>query len=362
MSDFQCSANLSSHPTNRRLYEIDLLRAFSIFLILIHHMDNYTNFDVFIFLKPYCGIFGISLFVFLSGFSLFLHNDSFVSAHDYVSFYKKRLLRVFPLYLLSLSTFYFVFQVSSDGLNQNLFWWFVHALGVQMLIAPYIEPIFTLWFIGMILLFYLIYPILISNSMTVTKIMFNSLIIYLFLLAVHVTFNIIEVRFFMYYFIFILGITSCKLRGIKWQPSHYLICTIIFLVSFVFHFLNGAYSISEGQNTLDNLADISSNLAVLMAILLIILSISFSILFFKLAERSSKNLSGNLLRLTLSIAFASYAVYLFHRPFLSTFAFVLKDTFPIVADAVIYLIGIPILFILAYGIQKHSSHILNFYF
>lgn len=116
-------------------------------------------------IHPY-GIFAMALFFFVSGFLLYYSHDNIERAADMLAFWKKRIIRIFPLYWLALISLFVLknnnvdvkFDVSSSGM-------LIQLLGLQSLLAPrFINPDSIVWFVGGILIFYLVYPLIVYPS------------------------------------------------------------------------------------------------------------------------------------------------------------------------------------------------------
>lgn len=95
----------------------------------------------------------LGLFVFVSGF-LLAQRPPDRNLRGLLEFYNRRLLRIYPLYLVALLIF---------GLMGLAGWRSVtlSAAGLSMLIGP--AP-FTLWFVVMLLAYYLVAPLLLSTN------------------------------------------------------------------------------------------------------------------------------------------------------------------------------------------------------
>jgi peptidoglycan/LPS O-acetylase OafA/YrhL len=194
-----------------KIIAFDFLRALAILMIIPAHLSNFlfstdSKLGLYAF-DPYLANMGLGLFIFMSGYLLYYHNNSIDSFKDIISFYKKRLLRIFPLYWAALATFTIVFFVFAPKLNsgfvfpnaENVFSFsniLMHALGLQILLAPaYVSPMLTLYFIGLIIIFYIIYPFIIMLSKDSKGLLIISSIIFLGTLLLSKTLNIIEHRF-----------------------------------------------------------------------------------------------------------------------------------------------------------------------
>ena len=92
---------------------------------------------------------GVDIFMFLSGFGLFF---SYQKSESLLSFYRKRVLRIVPTFVISILIFRIVYSIVNGGGYLSLanpFWW------VNMVFNKY-------WFIGAIFFLYLSFPIIIK--------------------------------------------------------------------------------------------------------------------------------------------------------------------------------------------------------
>lgn len=274
-----------------RRYFFDAIRCISIILIIIGHLGDYLEFPFLSKLNAeFFYYIGLSGFIFSSGFLLYLNNPILKTKKNIFSFYKKRVLRIFPLYLISLLCFYLCFQLNHFmwTFNYNLFKWIVHILGLQILLSPlFVTPMFTLWFVGLILLLYFLYPIFCYYSKNTRDLFLVSLLIFSLALIIHYSLNLIHIQFFIYYWIFILGIFLAK--------------------------SNCKFNVIE--------------------------------LFIKRHKI--------LLKFILTVSIASFCIYLFHRPLFSISVTLLNalNLNIYLHDLIIYAIIIPFIFIISYYIQ-----------
>ena len=109
----------------------------------------------------------LGLFTFLSGY-LLARSPMRLRALELKRFYAKRLLRIYPLYLLALLAFW-ALGIADRGIALKA------ALGMSMVYGP---PPSTLWFITMILVFYLIAPLLIALREASVRFLLASLAIF----------------------------------------------------------------------------------------------------------------------------------------------------------------------------------------
>jgi peptidoglycan/LPS O-acetylase OafA/YrhL len=155
-----------------RLLSIDVIRIVGLILILLQHMigtnllpswiHNITiDYLPYLFYMDY-GRIGVWLFVFASGCSLALNDTEFSNLSEVKSFYKKRLIRIYPPYWVSLLFSLLIFNWVIPSLTvADIVRWFS---GFQAFFATTSIEItkinITYWFIGLIVSLYLLYPLL----------------------------------------------------------------------------------------------------------------------------------------------------------------------------------------------------------
>lgn len=147
----------------RRLYGLDILRIISALMVFLFHSNMHLGCD-YGFLTPFIarGDIFMVLFFMLSGFSLYYnYNDrEMIALDDIGRFYKKRIIGVYPLYVV----IYFLYLVFFNNLS----------LAKNIIIAPYeilllqsqFNSVFNIlhnggtWFISCLALSYFMYPFL----------------------------------------------------------------------------------------------------------------------------------------------------------------------------------------------------------
>jgi peptidoglycan/LPS O-acetylase OafA/YrhL len=159
----------------QRLYSLDLIRAIAVVLILITHYNaNFIGFNgpaqpdkVILTAFPfnlYIGDLGVGLFLLISGASMY-----YVYANrklNLVQFAQKRLRNILPLfYIAYILAFLYNFWVHSGFSHDNvsLKWGLSTVFGFDSLMQTVGFPSFMLvgeWFLGMIMLVYLVFPLL----------------------------------------------------------------------------------------------------------------------------------------------------------------------------------------------------------
>ncbi|MCI8507793.1 MAG: acyltransferase [Lachnospiraceae bacterium] len=157
---------------SKRLFYLDLVRTIAVILIIITHYNAafafYSNpplYDKCILTETpfniYIGNLGVSLFLIISGCSLmYVYQDKCEILH----FYKKRFLSIFPMFWLAYCVFFVIRIIMQGGFDQSIPKWkiILSVIGMDGYLSEYGNNFYILgeWFLGFIILFYLIFPIL----------------------------------------------------------------------------------------------------------------------------------------------------------------------------------------------------------
>ena len=324
-------------------------------------------------------------FAFISGFGLYLNknNRNINNVEKLSKFLQKRFFRVFPLYWIALVLFIFFLGYS----NLDPFYILAHVFGIQMIVAPlYGPPILTLWFIGIIVIYYLIFIVL-SYSGSIYRILPISIVILFLFAFLNIFFGLVEYRFFFYYLPFILGIVIANIYTTplfnriieriknthKWFPL--IIALTIAVLGFILYmFLSrltyDGFILEFGTTHLELILDqspgiIGATIVILLVDLRIILFITFSIAFFSFILGLLRLIfrKKDINQIFSPIAYSTYCVYLFHRIFLGLYVLILMDLLNLNVyerlDFGIVLLFVPFLFLFSYVIQKSFDWILN---
>jgi peptidoglycan/LPS O-acetylase OafA/YrhL len=354
-------------PSKTRLFEFDALRALAIVLIVLSHLNAYVTDPAFVQMFRVINygfplfLFGLSLFFFVSGFTLYYNSAVVSNRKDAMGFLKKRVVRIYPLYWGAIATF-FVLGIG-DWPNRSSV--IIQICGAQGLLAPRFMESVTLWFIGVILLYYLLYIVFAGLSYN-SKYMFSAILGFLFFFAIlRAAFNIVDFRFFLYYGIFIAGIIACKynlLYARDAKSSSTIAATLLFFIALlavasITHFTARLY-VFNGLQIGDTPVLASTALTIAFANALAFLFIYSS---FNIARLSLPSVGKTARKLIYAIAFSSYCVYLFHVQVLTLFASALNETMLAASekDVIILVCGVTLIFLLCYAIQAGENNIVR---
>ncbi|MDD6328370.1 MAG: acyltransferase [Lachnospiraceae bacterium] len=160
--------------TKKRLFYLDFIRAFATVAIIMTHYNALFLYNVWpqtpekavVTLRVanvYIGGFGVSLFLIVSGASLmYVYQDQF----DAKAFYKKRFVNIFPMFWLAyFVAFAYNFYTSGGMIPQGIPKAnFLYSLfGIDMWVSCFGVRTFAIvaeWFLGLILIIYIVFPII----------------------------------------------------------------------------------------------------------------------------------------------------------------------------------------------------------
>lgn len=149
----------------KRYIFLDLIRIVAMVFVFLHHLRfHFIESGLYpinnLWPEWLFGDLGVSLFIFLSGIGLTI--SSIQKGLDLKSFYSRRFLRIYPLYWISFSITLMFFYIKNGGylsLDKFLF----SLTGFNAYLESFYRTnsyIFVDWFIGLIVILYIIYPFL----------------------------------------------------------------------------------------------------------------------------------------------------------------------------------------------------------
>lgn len=322
----------------KRIVEIDILRAFATVLLLLHHAGIY-QFEVYgvtlkVLLRTQIGLSLIGIFVFLSGFLLgyYIKHNPHLKLRDY---YVRRVVKLYPPYIVSLILFQVLLSVQLESPD---FW--IHLFGLQILLAPaYSAPIITLWYFGLLIAFLLIIPVGLHKCKKIGPSILYLIAVFILSYVIHEKYQIIEIRFFYYYWVFslggLIGRYNTNITKLLRNPLSMLISSTILVLT--------AYRLFRSQSAY--LVDIHwGHISWATAYML-----SFIHLTYIAATKFKRFSRGE--RLTQLISRGSYFTYIFHRPVWSIMLIPLPITEGPITFIIQFFIGSPLVIYLSGKLQ-----------
>lgn len=260
----------------------------------------------------------LACFTFLSGL---FNGKKRVKA---LAFYRSRLIRFFPLLLLSLLCFYVSGVIDFRTLLLN-------ACGLSCFIPP---QAITLWFFSMIILLYLATPLLLyrldifQSRKDMMRFALRSCAVYMVLLALYALTDGIDIRLLYFYPFYILGI-ACPIKTVQAVSFHKIPC---FAAGLVLIFISLALQFNQLIYSAINMG----------GVVLCLLSVSAAI---------EGWCSERLKTFFLWMAYSSMCAYLFHRELYGVFKLIFANNDGYMSVWVCALMVI-VLFVMSYIIQK----------
>lgn len=316
----QPAERTDSQTVKNRLIEIDALKAFAILLILYTHSRSYIlDIPVLEWFRLACNYTGLGLFVFLSGYGL---QYSFArkkeETFNFFQFLKRRLARVYPLYVLAVIAYYIIFGYFGFYHSGGC-WTFsplvktfvFHLLSLQVFLYPFTAQICTLWFMGMIIPFYIFFALTVRSKPK--RFLITHFGIFSILLVLNLVIGVIDTRVFLYYPTFILGCLCAQQKILPLQDMKALrgwsISTGAITLGLYFLLKSSNPEIFDLPNIdLKNLYHLTSYG---LTLIYIVSSIVFSIvLIYQLSGILNRPL---IQKGVLQLSNLSYPIYLFHR-------------------------------------------------
>ena len=301
--------------TNRNS-TIDIARGLAmLYIIAFWHLSGYSE----VFIVPY-GEFlknaSLGLFMFVSGYLLGA-KYKIHSVKDAWQFITKRLLRLYPLYALSLFLFWLHSAISTKTLVCSL-------LGISSFFPP--QPP-TLWFVSMLLVFYVVFVFL-SGRKTQHKIIISALL-YVCLFLLYYSNKAIDHRILYYFPCFFIGMIVSDHPLSKWKKGWFFVVSLCI-------FLLGVWLID-------------SRTISVFVLMRGVISLTGGFLFIFLAYWLSA--SQVIAKVFIPLSYASMAAYMFHRQIISFIRFIYWPEPSMWRVIFLYFVCIPVVLVAGYVIQ-----------
>lgn len=319
--------NMTSLVEKKRILYLDYLRAFCMLWIIgFWHMADYCRFSLAeSALANNVTVGVLSTFTYISAF--FLGRYEITSWNDALAFYKKRLLRIYPLFLISCLSFWILHLINpSVAFITDAKQLILTLVGMSCVFTP--APL-TIWYVSMLILLYTVTPIFnaIGNTLYKTLALLAFSVIFYFLSIVGIK---VDDRLLYLIPAYCFGLVLSKISVNSFSKKiKILILSLAGGVFLVFTY---------GLN--------STEFEIIYNII-----IAFSFLFFVLCSFDLSETMIYKLKIGLvlqKISYASFCAYLFHRQLFGCVKLII-GRFNI---AVAYLIILPVTFLIMYLIQK----------
>jgi len=303
----------NGHP---RLPYIDLLRVIAIlYIVAIHHLDDYAG-DIYYIRYNLITYIVLGLFMFISGY-LLARNTPINGWYDVKAFLQRRFLRIYPLYVLAL----FLFMACSLISPRDV------LLHIPLLNILLDNSVLTLWFVSVLCVFYLLYP-LIAYRYNLTTTVIIGFWIWIIVILLHAKFGLFDERLARYLPLFLMGIVFAKHRleeTVHWSA-----------IAGVAIMLVGA-----------TLAYIW--IPVFNDICLILLMMAAIPLLLAIGKRLSVVVPK---RLCLSVSYTSFCMYLLHRVVFDIAVRIYDPSNDILMVTYLTLTAVPVVYFISFCLQR----------
>ena len=305
---------------NKRIIGFDIARVISILIVLYYHILGYA--DVY-GKHPVVRTFvyaSLCIFTFLSAY-LLASKYKFETKEEIKTFYKKRVLRFYPLFFISSILLYFL------GVNGR-FTTLKGLLGISPFYKPH--PI-TMWYCAMLISLYLITPFWAKGGLHKQVLKFLSVIAVIIL--IDLAFHCVVPRTYSYFTVYFAGILISQKWGeafLDCLKRYSILLMSIFIILVIITFIT--------KN--DALKYINSGWGL------------FALLSAYLKMGNSLRDNRTLVSVFTFLSYASMCMYLYHR---EVFVLMLRAWYPARPLFVfLYLgtIGVIISIVIAYYIQR----------
>lgn len=229
----------------QRLFYLDLIRAISSIIIVTYHFAVHfatESVPLKFFDSGKWGLLGVALFFMVSGASLiYNYSDNF----NLKEYYKKRFLGIYPIFWLCYSLiFLFTFWIKKGFFtNEPIYKLILSFLGMDGYLSNYTGTFYLIgdWFLGCIILIYLIFPLLLYLIKKCPKLLFGLATIIYLIIVLKSNFKIpLNQNLFVSLFSFLIGMYFMRyVKNIKlWQAILAGILGIFILITYYYKITN----------------------------------------------------------------------------------------------------------------------------
>ncbi len=214
-----------------RSFAIDFLKGISVLYVAGYwHLFNYTKaFPLYQnVVTDRLLMVVLGLFVLISGYLIGTRGNSH-SKDGLVAFYAKRLLRIYPPFIL----FSIIFYMLNVGSGKKLF---KTATLISMVFPPAAN---TLWFVAMIIVFYLMTPLLINMARNMAKYFLFCGFLFGSAFILNHFFNILNERLILFFPIFAVGVLLASHQELK-DSLRLSVVTLFLIASIMVTFMDNA--------------------------------------------------------------------------------------------------------------------------
>ena len=309
-----------------RFHYLDFLRGLAIlYIVAVRHLDDYAHSFYRTKFEDIITYSFLGLFMYISGYLLSINNP-INNKRDLTRYTQKRFLRIYPLFVIAL----FLFRLCSIMTFRGVV---IHMLLLNILLN---NSVLTLWFVSLICVFYILFPIIIYKY-SVLKTLATFVVVLLVSLYLRKEFGLLDKRLILFFPLFLFGVVSSKNELIERYLHNKLMlaCSVsLFAASSFFYVEFPKFKFVD-------------------LIFLMMTAIPFWLLIGKFFASKLKR------RLYENIAYASFCMYLFHRIIFYVITKSYSPTNDIYTVCYLTLFAVPAIYIISFFFQKTYDNLTN---
>lgn len=311
-----------------RINSFDFLRALAIsYIVIIRHMDDYASNGFGGIVNTILTYIFLGIFVYLSGYLLTSRYSVLNNRTDIIRFFRKRFIRIYPLYFLTLFLFLFFHLMKPETFLASLI--FLNLfLGKSGL---------TIWFVSMICLYYCMFPLFVYRYSNIKAIAIATLVFLCLSIMINL-YDTVDKRLLLFLPLFLFGIISYRNNLLdKMLKKTFMIGSLL-----VCFFSSLLYVNFQG--------------IVLTILFQILFMVSAIPLFLFLGNKASTLVKKDIY---MKISYASFCIYLFHRVIFFILIRIYTPPHNIYIILYLALIGLPLIYLVSVTVQSYYDSILD---
>lgn len=222
----------------QKIFYLDFIRVLSMFMIVTYHFyahfaeNNITGVTT-LFANGRWGMIGVALFFMISGASLMYNYGQKLNIKTYV---KKRFIGIYPMFWLAYTLLFVYLFYQSKGVPTNapLYKLLFSFFAMDGYLGCYTETIYLIgeWFLGCIIIIYMIFPLLRKSVNKHPKITFVISTLFYVVVIMFYKNGIMPINqnLVVSTYSFILGMYAIKIKKVEWWQA-----VIGLIMAFVFY-------------------------------------------------------------------------------------------------------------------------------
>lgn len=306
-----------------RVLGFDMGRIVAIFVVIgIYHNFGYAGFHYYTDAATLSLVYSsLGVFTFLSAF-LLSSKYNFANKIEIIQFYKKRVIRIWPLFALSSFALYFIHFNDLPSTLKGL-------IGL----SPFWEPApTTMWYVAMLITLYFLTPFVVQGS--VLRQCIKVVLVISLVGIIQIVFKTVVPKTFIYYTIYMIGLLIGRnafeptMRFLSSKKVIFI--TVVWIILFIIVCVTG-----------NNLLKFLSGFVGIVVIM------NFCILISNIFCTRHR-----FVKIITTLSYSTFCAYLFHREVIWLMLRIktLDSGWPIFLE--VLLIGVPLTFVIAYHIQR----------